>query len=444
MSGSYQLPSRIVSGGQTGVDRAAFDFAITRGVPQGGWVPAGRMAEDGPLPARYAVRETPSTAVEERTEWNTRDSDATLIVTGGPLEAGSLYTQEMAQKYGRPRLHVDLGRIGPEEAARAVREWLEATRPAVLNVAGPRASSDPGIYGEVLEILWRVFPRKDPFPVGDFLSGPTRAFGQPLCRLGLASHGRTEMTPDDVLHALDRGVNFLNWPGLADSSGGEDAFSDAVSSLGPKRASVVVCVQFGARTARDSADELRTILSTLRTDYVDVLTLYYVEMPEEWEVLSAPGGVVEYLRDAQRDGAVRRLGITSHQRVLAAAVARSAMIDSLMIRYNAAHRGAEQEVFPVTDALRMPVIAYTALRWGALLQPTRDDPPGFIVPRAPDWYQFVLQSPSVAVTLAAPHSRAELDQDLEVLRATGPLPVTEYDRLAGHGDRVRRHSRDFP
>jgi predicted aldo/keto reductase-like oxidoreductase len=205
-----------------------------------------------------------------------------------------------------------------------------------------------------------------------------------------------------------------------------------------------VCVQFGARTARDAADELQTILSTLHADYVDVLTLYYVEMPEEWQVLSAPRGVVEYLRDAQRDGVVRRLGITSHQRVLAANVARSGMIDTLMIRYNAAHRGAEQQIFPVTDALRMPVIAYTALRWGALLRPTRDDPPEFIVPRAADWYRFVLQSRSVTVTLAAPHTRSELDQDLEVLRTTGPLSRTEYDRLAGHGARVRRHSRDFP
>jgi aryl-alcohol dehydrogenase-like predicted oxidoreductase len=285
---------------------------------------------------------------------------------------------------------------------------------------------------------------KDSLGVAEFLQAPTEAFGQPVCRLGLASHGRTEITPDDVLYALDAGVSFLNWPGVADSPGGEDAFSEAVSSLGSRRSSAVVCVQFGARTARDAADELQTILSTLHTDYVDVLTLYYVETPDEWQVLSAPRGVVEYLRDAQRDGVVRRLGITSHQRALAANVARSGLIDSLMIRYNAAHRGAEQQIFPVTDALRMPVIAYTALRWGALLRPTRDDPPEFILPRAPDWYQFVLQSRSVTVTLAAPHTRSELDQDLEVLRATGPLSRAEYDRLAGHGARVRRHSRDFP
>ena len=85
-----------------------------------------------------------------------------------------------------------------------------------------------------------------------------------------------------------------------------------------------------------------------------------------------------------------------------------------------------------------------ALRWGALLRPTRDDPPGFAVPTAPAWYRFVLQSPSVAVVLTAPHDRAELDEDLTVLDASGPLPAEEYERLAERGRRVRRHGGGFP
>jgi aryl-alcohol dehydrogenase-like predicted oxidoreductase len=276
-----------------------------------------------------------------------------------------------------------------------------------------------------------------------FLTRPAAAFGKPVCRLGLASHGRTEVTPDDVLYALERGVNFLNWSGEADAPGGADAFSDAVAALGPRRESVVVCVQFGARTAADAAVELRAVLAALRTDYVDILTLYYVERPEEWEQLSGPGGPLGFCHAARRDGAVRRVGVTSHQRKLAAQMARSGLLDAVMVRYNAAHRGGEREVFPAADAAGVPVIAYTALRWGALLQPTADDPPGFAVPRAPDWYRFVLQSPSVAVTLAAPHTRAELEEDLEVLRADGPLPPEEYRRLAEHGERVRRHAGSF-
>lgn len=201
---------------------------------------------------------------------------------------------------------------------------------------------------------------------------------------------------------------------------------------------VVVCAQFGARIATDAAEELRSALATLGTDYIDILTLYYVEQPEEWEEITSSGGALRYLQDAKRDGVVRRLGITSHQRKLAARMAASGLLDVIMIRYNAAHRGAEREVFPVTQPLALPVIAYTALRWGALLQPTPDDPPGFSVPRAPDWYRFVLQHPAVAVTLAAPQTRAELEEDLQVLKVAGPLPDETYAALTAHGDRVRR------
>jgi predicted aldo/keto reductase-like oxidoreductase len=273
-----------------------------------------------------------------------------------------------------------------------------------------------------------------------FLLRSAGAFGKPVCRLGLASRGGTGLTPDDVLFALQRGVNFLNWPGEADSPGGPDAVSEAVAALGPQREEVVVCVQFGARTADDAASELRSLLRTLRSDYVDVLTFYYVEQPEEWHQVIAPGGALTWCRDARKDGIIRRLGITSHQRSLAALAARSGFLDLLMIRYNAAHRGAEREVFPVTDAQGMPVVTYTALRWGALLEPTPEDPPHFVPPPAPAWYRFALQCPSVTVTLAAPQDRAELEQDLVVLRATGPLPQAEYDELAAHGARVRKHA----
>ena len=189
----------------------------------------------------------------------------------------------------------------------------------------------------------------------------TLGFGFPVCRLGLASYGRTAITLDDVLSAVDRGVNFLNWQGLAEGASDKDAFPAAVSSLGAHRRSVVVCAQFGARSGAAAATELRSALAALGTDYVDVLTIYYVERVDEWEEIAAPGGALRYLRDARRDGAVRRIGITSHQRTLAAEMAKSGLLDTVMIRYNAAHRGAERDVFPVTQPLGLPVIAYTAL-----------------------------------------------------------------------------------
>jgi aryl-alcohol dehydrogenase-like predicted oxidoreductase len=271
----------------------------------------------------------------------------------------------------------------------------------------------------------------------------TPGFGFPVCRLGLASYGPTPITPDDVLSAVDRGINFLNWQGLAEGASDGDAFSTAVSSLGPSRRSVVVCAQFGARTGSDAAQELRSALAALDTDYIDVLTLYYVERAAEWAEITAPGGALRYLQDAKRDGAVRRIGITSHQRTLAAEMAKAGLLDAVMIRYNAAHRGAERDVFPVTQALGLPVIAYTALRWGALLRSTPDDPAGFSIPRPPAWYRFVLQQPAVAVTLSAPQSRTELNEDIRVLEASGPLASEEYAVLGEHGERVRRHAGGF-
>ena len=271
---------------------------------------------------------------------------------------------------------------------------------------------------------------------------PATAFGKPVCRLGLARRFDSTLTADDYLQALDCGVNFLNWPGLAEGPAPADAMCAAVASLGARRESVVVCAQFGAATAVDAAEELRGVLAALGTEYVDVLTLYYVQRAEEWRELCAPGGALEYLQAAKRDGVVRRIGVTSHQRPLAAQMARSGLLDCVMIRYNAAHRGAERDVFPVTDAANVPVIAYTATRWGALMGPTPDDPPGFAVPRAPQWYRFVLRSPSVAVALAAPQSREELDEDLTLL-SSPPLSDEQFATLAEHGERVRRHAGAF-
>jgi predicted aldo/keto reductase-like oxidoreductase len=286
-----------------------------------------------------------------------------------------------------------------------------------------------------------------PFPQGPWIMSSTlapfllrdaTAFGKPVCRLGLASYAATAITAADIHHALDRGVNFLNW------AGDEDVYSRTIAQLGPRREQVVVCVQFAARTAADADAELRSVLAALGSDYVDVLTFYYVEEHPEWQQIIGPGGALDYCREAQYAGQVRLIGLTSHQRPLDTRMARSGLLDLLMIRYNAAHRGAEVEIFPATDFLELPVVAYTCLRWGALLRATPDDPPGFAVPRAPAWYRFVLQHPSVSVALMAPDNRAELEEDLTVLDAPGPLAAEEYERLAEHGRRVKKHAGGFP
>jgi len=145
---------RIVSGGQTGADRAALDFALERGLEHGGWVPRGRLAEDGPIPTRYGnLIETSSADARVRTEWNVRDSDATLVITQRAPTGGSAYTMDVAHRLRKPCLHVDLGQHTIDEGVTLVQGWLTATAPAVLNVAGPRASGDAEIYALTLAVL---------------------------------------------------------------------------------------------------------------------------------------------------------------------------------------------------------------------------------------------------------------------------------------------------
>ena len=141
---------RIVSGGQTGVDRAALDAAILAGFPVGGWCPRGRLAEDGSVPCNYPLRETPSADYAERTRWNVRDSSGTLILHSGPIMGGTALTKDLATEYGRPCLCVDFG--GQISLAK-VSDWLGKHRIQTLNVAGPRESSNPGIYSLAYRLL---------------------------------------------------------------------------------------------------------------------------------------------------------------------------------------------------------------------------------------------------------------------------------------------------
>jgi len=148
------VPTKIVSGGQTGVDRAALDFALARGLRVGGWLPRGRLAEDGAVPDRYpGMLETGSEDPAIRTALNVRDSDATLILSHGPLTGGSLLTYQEATRACRPLLHLDLDRLSVGAAAAQLRAWLARVRPATLNVAGPRASEDARIAAATETVL---------------------------------------------------------------------------------------------------------------------------------------------------------------------------------------------------------------------------------------------------------------------------------------------------
>jgi hypothetical protein len=142
---------KIVSGGQSGVDRAALDAARALGIPIGGWCPRGRIAEDGRIRRRYCLLETPSRNYPQRTQWNVRDSDATLIVNRGRLDGGTAATARLALgRHRKPVFMIELGRRVRRERFRA---WLRRNRVHVLNVAGPRESKRPGIYAEAKAVL---------------------------------------------------------------------------------------------------------------------------------------------------------------------------------------------------------------------------------------------------------------------------------------------------
>jgi hypothetical protein len=148
---------KIVSGGQSGADRAALDVALEQGLETGGWIPKGRLAEDGPISDRYlGLLETDSADPSVRTSLNVRDSEATLIVSHGPLHGGSLLTLEEARKLGRIALHIDLAATSEAAAATRLFEWLRRVDPSTLNVAGPRASQDAAIYSSIVELLRAV------------------------------------------------------------------------------------------------------------------------------------------------------------------------------------------------------------------------------------------------------------------------------------------------
>jgi hypothetical protein len=141
---------KLVSGGQTGVDRAALDAALDADIEVGGWCPRGRRAEDGAVPDRYPLDQTPAPEYAQRTAWNVRDSDGTLVITDDAPAGGTARTIEEARERGRPLLHV---RTSAPDAVPRIEQWVEERGVAVLNVAGPRASEADGIYERAREIL---------------------------------------------------------------------------------------------------------------------------------------------------------------------------------------------------------------------------------------------------------------------------------------------------
>jgi len=152
--------AKIISGGQTGVDRGALDAALEAGFPCGGWLPEGRLAEDGPLHERYPLQELAGAGYEERTLQNVLDSDGTAILYSGTLEGGTRQTMVYCVEYGKPFEMVDATRADPRNAAAKLAAFIERHRIAVLNVAGPRASKWPDAWRHAHSTVRHLLPAR--------------------------------------------------------------------------------------------------------------------------------------------------------------------------------------------------------------------------------------------------------------------------------------------
>lgn len=144
---------KLISGGQTGVDRAALDVALELGLPCGGWCPKGRKAEDGTIAPRYPLKEAPSDVYAQRTEWNVRDSDGTLVLTKGLPTEGTAFTIQVAARMNKPCLVLDLT---DRPDAKTVHTWAARHGVRMLNVAGPRESRHPGLHRDAARFLRSV------------------------------------------------------------------------------------------------------------------------------------------------------------------------------------------------------------------------------------------------------------------------------------------------
>jgi aryl-alcohol dehydrogenase-like predicted oxidoreductase len=238
-------------------------------------------------------------------------------------------------------------------------------------------------------------------------------------RLGLASsYGADDRC---VAAAFDAGVNYFYWGTLR-----RGPFARGLRELAAARERIVVTIQSYSRMAALVPWSLERALRALRMEYADVLLLGYWNRPVSPAILDAA-------RKLRERGLARHIGLSTHNRKLAGALAASGEIDVLHVRYNAIHRGAEQEIFAGLSPVeaRPGIVSFTATSWGQLLTPAKL-PPGERVPTASDCYRFAMSNPAVDVCLAGPKNLAELEGGLEALRR-GPMDPDQLDWMRRAG-----------
>jgi aryl-alcohol dehydrogenase-like predicted oxidoreductase len=264
---------------------------------------------------------------------------------------------------------------------------------------------------------------------GDFLQGTLGRTGLKVHRLGLAASywpGRRT-----VERALDEGINYFFCFGI------DGQMIRVLRRLPPSRREQIV-IGTGAYNyiwfRQDLVKTLEKRLRQLRTDHIDVFHFLGVMKPKEMTP-----HVLDQLAKLREDPRVKAVSISCHNRKYAGELAAAGTLDCLMIRYNAAHRGAETEVFPYLAAHDVGLVSYTATRWTYLLRRSKHWPKDRPIPTAGQAYRFVLTNPHVDVCLTAPRSERELLENLAAARS-GPLPEDEMAFMREYGDVVHEHA----
>jgi aryl-alcohol dehydrogenase-like predicted oxidoreductase len=251
--------------------------------------------------------------------------------------------------------------------------------------------------------------------------------GTPASCLGLAAGPKQD--PRCVRRAFAGGINYFFFYGP-----GHTSFIEELAGLvRRKREQIIVATGSGSRRVAGLRAARRKLTALLGIGLIDVFFIEYVHPGDNPDVMFGKNGVLDELRQWKESGWVRFVGATAHDRSLARRLAADPRVDVLMHRFNMAHRKAAHEVFPAAAKARTPIVAFTATRWGTLLEPYADwpGPP----PTASDCYRYCLAQPSVHVVLTAPRSLAELEQNLDVLELP-PMSKQERGQWQRFGDLV--------
>ena len=235
---------QIISGGQTGVDRAALDLALSLGVAGAGWCPADRRDENGIIPSHYPVHELSGGGYPERTARNVSDADGTVIIHFGPLHGGTKTTADCCAETGKPRLLIDASHVSPSQGAEQLEEFIRTRRIEILNVAGPRASEWPQGYDFATRTL------------AEFLNQAADCGARPKLSFIVPAHNEEHELPE-TLRALRAAADATREP--YEVIVVDDASIDATSQIARESGARVISVNHrqiaavrnaGARVAR--------------------------------------------------------------------------------------------------------------------------------------------------------------------------------------------------